>query len=616
MRQKITSLLTERSVHHMFIFGLLMISLLPAVSSGAQDIGQLLRLGTEYETAGHWKQARQLYESMLLDNPDHPLIIDRLKSLYIRTFAFDDARNLLENEIRRNPGRVSLEVDLAHVIFLTGNEKDALDRWYTLLKRHEFDAGIYPLIADVMTDERLYDKAADVYLLARKNLRNNTLYAVNLAQLYAAQLNFRDASRELVLYLNRNRNQLHYVKSVYLRFPVSSRVLTQLEEPILDAVEKNPDALFLYQLLTAVYEHHGLYDKALKMILALEKRPAKENRGNALFSFAETVFTQGAVQEAKTAYLEILTSYPRFQHRNQVLIGLAKCYEAEENPEKAVSLYQQIADEYPDRGFSASALLRKGLIQRDALFDVRGAVQTFQYLIRQYQGSSEHGTAELELASCYLKLNQCDSASILLNKNVSDPVSRSSGHRMQSLFLLAQSQYFQGSFSNALTWLDSLSAGKWLSDSFQHPLVNDALRLRFFIKQHQERYPVQLQRISHADFLIFQRKFDQALVILDSLTAGKWTAPIQADASFRIGSTTLSMNRYTAALNHFQKIPDTFPHHYLADQAIERCGTIYEKMGQKKSAVNQYERLLTDYPHSLFADEARNRIRILEQDRS
>ena len=580
----------------------------------SQNLTQQLRLAKEYENASRWKEARQMYETMHSEYPDNVLVFEALKNLYLRTFAFQEAKSLIEHEIERQPKKIHLRVDLARVFYRMGDEKEAMHQFENILSQHRKNINTYHLVANALSDERLYNRAIEVLITGRKNQKKPSLYALSLAQLYATQLDFKKASEELLLYLKNNPKRLNYVQSQYLRFPKSQTVLEQLTRPIQEEIKKTPDHLDYYRLLAKIYEHHEAYEKAFDILQRLESKSSVKNQGRMLFQFAEAVFFKGSVKEAERAYKKILTSYPHFVNTNKVLFGLAKCHEAGGDTQDAVNAYQKIIHAFPEQSFSSQAAFRMGMLQRDRLFDLNAAEQTFMWIISQFQDSPDSRAAELELAEIHMMQRDTSATLPLLIKNIHRHLASRPGHHLQAMYLLARLYYFQKEYSQSIAWLDSLASSKWKSDSFQDPVVNDGLQLRFFIQLYYKSFPKQLRILSEADYLSYQRKYRKAIEEINKLLQEEKKETIHGDALFKKGSLLMRIDQPKNALNAFQQLLTLFPDHFLADQALERCGYLYEKLNKKNQALIQYEKLLTDYPHSLFADEIRNRIRNLEQE--
>jgi tetratricopeptide (TPR) repeat protein len=598
-------------VHLLFLCLLLSPMLL-----AAQNINQLLRLAQQYEEGGRWKEAQQLYESMLTSNPDHPVIYERLKSLYLNTFSFLEAKSMIERMIKRNPGQPNFEVDLGQILLKMGEEEKARDLFDQLIQTHAKENHVYQMVASVFTAETMIDEAIETYLKGRAQLQEPSLYAMNLSQLYATRQQYDRASEELLNFHFQNPKQTALVLNQYMQFPQANTVMSQLVGPIKHAIKQYPMDLDLYRILAKILEHQEQVREALKTIQTLEEKSPEKNQGQALFIFAESIFTKGFVGDAKSAYQTILTNYPHYQALDIVLYNLAGCLEAENNIPEAIRLYQRIVRDFPDRHFAKIAALQTGRLERETLFKPEISVQTFQSLIKKYPGTPESWTAELELSKSYIMINDTSAATPLLKENIKRTHPDYPGHSLRALFQLAQLRYFQTHYKQSLMLLDSLTAWKWKSASFRDPVVNDALNLRFFIESYHQTAPAQLKKISRADYLAYQKKYRDALTVLDSVLQKEITEPIQGDALVRKGTILMEMNELKNALVPFTTLSVELPKHVLADYALERCGYLYEVLNDPQKAMEQYDKILTNYPHSLFTETARKRIRYLEQNAS
>ena len=582
----------------------------------AQNINQQLRLAQQYEEGGRWKEAQQLYESILTSYPDNPVVYERLKTLYLNTFSFLEAKSMIERMIKRNPDQTNLQVDLAQVLLKMGEDAKARNLFDQILKDHAKESHAYQMVAAVFTNERMIDDAIETYLKGRAGLQEPALYALNLARLYAARGQFDLASEEMLQFHFQNPKQTALVLGQYLQFPKALKVMQQLTGPINSAISKYPMDLDLYRILAKIYEYHEQNREALKTLRLLEEKLPRKDQGQALYQFAESVFTKGFVRDAKSAYQTILTNYPHFQALDIVLYKLAECFESENNIQKAIELYQRIIHDFPNRHFARVAALQTGRLERDKLLKPDESIQTFQSLINEYPNTPESWTAELELSRSYLIVNDTTAAKPLLEKNIRRKHPDYPGHHLRALYQLAQLKYFQGHYKQSVMLLDSLASGRWESDSFRDPVVNDALRLRFFIERNIQNSPNELGFLSKADYLVYQKKYREALTVLDTVLQKEISEPIQGDALVRKGAILMDMSDLKEALVPFKMLITKLPGHELADYALERCGYLYESLNDPKRAIEQYDKILTNYPHSLFKETARKRIRFLEQNTS
>jgi len=126
---------------------------------------------------------------------------------------------------------------------------------------------------------------------------------------------------------------------------------------------------------------------------------------------------------------------------------------------------------------------------------------------------------------------------------------------------------------------------------------------------------VPIQMYAKADFLIFQRKENEALMMLDSLSDLYPEHNLADEILYTKAKIYKKRGEFDVALNYYLKIMDKYPDDILADDAIYEAAEIYEThQKDNNKAMELYQKILTDYPGSLLVVEARKRFRELRGD--
>jgi len=366
----------------------------------AQDPGQALKRAQELEKFGRVDEAREVYEQTYRQHPDNIVGFNRLKEFYVRFQEYDLACGLIKERQKRYPGDPSLTVSLAQVLYKMGEDKKAITLWHGLLEEYPQKSSIVQLVASAMTMERLYDRAIEVYINGRNRLGREDLFVFNLSNLYAAQMDFAKAADELLLYLEFHPEQSSLIESQLKRFPKTSRVVREVVDRIERDIVHRPRDINLRNVLVSYYLNSERYIEGLKAVTELEKFTDGKKQGEALFGFAQRVFLSGVPYEAERAYRVILEYYPWFRSKDRVLFGLAQCYEAQEKYNEAVDGYYTVFKESQSTSIAIQALFRKGIIQRDELFDLSGAAGTFRLLMDRFPEAEKSIESLLELGNC------------------------------------------------------------------------------------------------------------------------------------------------------------------------------------------------------------------------
>jgi tetratricopeptide (TPR) repeat protein len=604
----------NRAERKIFIPVLFTLLLIIHRDGSAQNVEQQLRLAKELEHSEQWEEAKAVYETLHAQAPDRIDVFTSYKEFCLRTKDFERALELILDWQKRQPDDGKLLISKAEIHARMGNREEAVRQWEKAVDRNPNDLAAYAEVAASMTRERYFNEAETVYLLGRKRLGNATLFALNLANLYAAQIEYGKAASELIVHLLLYPGQASFIESHLYKYPRTKRIYRQVAEEFEKAIRANPDNPDLRIVLIDYHLHGEAYEEALREALSLETLEVPSKQGKTLFEFGQKAFRAGAARYAESAYLNILENCPQFAQKDRVLEGLAQSYKAQDKLDRAVETYRLLSREYPKSALSRQALYQIALIQKDRLFHFSDAEQTFRFIIKKWPDSPESIDSELQLGECLIADGKLDEAGQLFQKTVEREEEKHSPLWIRALVSRSEVFYFMGDFDKAVSELDRLSAKTVMEDGAQEPRLNDGLGLRVFLKAHYKTNRESLTLFSRSQYLVKQRKLNDASAVLDSLIAGKPEDVLIPYTLNQRGELAIEMNLMKTGLASFDTLLARFPGHILADRALERSGWIMEKEGNKKEAFLRYERLLTEYPHSLLKEEVRERIRRLEKE--
>ncbi len=600
----------ERARFALTAVGLSLLLISPGI---AQDLRQKLRLGHQLEASGRWEAAQQLYEKLYREHPGDIVIFHRLKDACLITQSYERALEIVEarRKLRADP---NLDVFTGQIYYKMGRQDEALRLWEDILNRYPKNQGMVHQVANALAGERLLDDAIDVYLGGRKRIGNDHLFMLNLVDLYGARMNYKKATEELLKYYRTHPKQVPTVDNYLSRYPKTDRIVKEVSRQFQEAIAETPDDLVLRKILSNFLMNAERYQESLELTREVERLSPEQSQGQALFLFAQNAFQAGAPQIAAEAYQSILIHYSRFPLRPRVLFGLAQCHEASEQYSEAVEAYQSISDTYSRDALATTSLYRKGIIQKDALFDLDGAIETFQALVTRFPSTSEGKAGLLELGSCHVARGDLDEAETIFQQAMETADKKDRRQWLRALIRLADAFYLHARFQETLELLETLTSDKIDPAALQDPALNDGLDLRLFLQSHLRRSPQALDYLARGDFLLRQHRFRLATAILDSLLTRWPDDPLAAESLFKTGQAHILQEQYEEGLARFDTLLTRFPHHLLADQALERIGWIYEKTGDPQKAQARYETLLVSYPQSFHADDVRRRIRRIEKD--
>lgn len=178
------------------------------------------------------------------------------------------------------------------------------------------------------------------------------------------------------------------------------------------------------------------------------------------------------------------------------------------------------------------------------------------------------------------------------------------GH--EAKFRKAKVYYYQGDFEWAQSQFEVLKA------STSKLTANNAMSLSLLITDNYnlDTSNHAMKTFAKADLLIFQRKYDKAIVKLDSILNFFPGHSLTDEIYMKKAKIYFDLDSIELALENYKKIETDWKFDIQADDAIFNSAKIYEEtLNDEIEAMNLYHKLITDFSSSIYAAEARFRFR-------
>jgi len=564
----------------------------------------------QIERAGHTEDALKSFEILYLQEPDNAAVFHRYKDFCLEHLFFEKAESLIRKRLKEYPGDLDLNSDLGTVLYKMGRREDAEAVWRDMRHQYGESRPVYHILANAYTQERLYDEAVNVYLSGRTRLNQPRLFPLNLANLYSLMLLYDKAAEEYMIYLHDTANGYSLVEKAILRFPRSGSAIRKIRQVILGEMQKSPVDLQVQRLWMRYCIHIGDFEEAFDTARVMERHLENTGKGEALYQYAQQVFSSGRPDLAERAYQIIIDQNPESRYVFRAALELARSLESQEKYREAADKYLAVATRYPDRQWVPEAIYRSGLLLRDRLYRLDQASEMFGQLIRKYPDTPQGRKAVLELADCHLRSGRLKDAEASF-KTILAESEQPEGKIIEALVRYAELLFYRGEFNGALNMLKKLGEWQGSQAPMSHHILNDGLNLRLFIQNY--RYPEDALRV-YARSIMYQKQHrpDTALAALDSLKNGWPDHALMPEILYRKGSILLDQKEDAAALEMFRRLQSEYPGYLKADRALEKAAWIYEQRGDRRRAVETYEKILLDYPGSVLADDIRQRLARME----
>jgi TolA-binding protein len=120
-----------------------------------------------------------------------------------------------------------------------------------------------------------------------------------------------------------------------------------------------------------------------------------------------------------------------------------------------------------------------------------------------------------------------------------------------------------------------------------------------------------------AELLVFQNRFDEAFLKLDTLQRKFPEHSLQDDILYLEAQIWEKKRDYTKAVQLYQDVAEKFKEDIRADNALYAMAQLYEnKLNDLEKAKTLYEKIFMEYSGSVFAVDARKRFRVLRGDKT
>jgi tetratricopeptide (TPR) repeat protein len=602
--------------------------LLGAVLAHSQtlDADTKFRLAQGFELAGDFEHAVTLYRELYERYPTNQVYFEGLQRVLVQLKRYDEAIAVIQNRLVTRPRDVALRGQLGSVYYKAGREQEADREWEGIIDADPRNPNQYRLLASMLTENRLLDRAADVYRRGRAAVGDKNLFALELAQLLTATMDYGGATSEYLRWLDRNSSQLGFVQNRMASFTAKSDGRHAAINAVLASMQEQDDPR-REELLGWLYLEGKEFDKASDAYRRLDR--IGNRQGAALYDFAERSYKARAYEIAARAYqeaLEVPLATPRMPYakygyacalkelglqsdsvRGPFAGPLTSGGEATPMLDKAIAVYREVIDGFPHTEFAAKSWYQIGVLQYERFFNLDGALTCLARAVQELATASSIQQQVL-LKIGEIRMAKGDTASAAAQfRTVAGTPSATPDQMDEANFRLAELHYFAGRFDEATDILRGISL------NLKADYANDALQLQAFLAENAATPRAVLESYAHAEFLTRQRRNSEAITTFQHLATTYPTLALADDALMNVGTLQARSGMFTDAITSYESLFEQFKENgTLLDRAQFRIGEVYQfGIHNPERAIAAYEKLLANFPHSIFIDEARKRIRQL-----
>ena len=575
----------------------------------------IYRSARDYERLGYYEKSAQQYQVLFENQPTNTSYYRGLKRNLERLGRYDKVVQVVRRRLLVADDAMGRS-DLGSALYATGQTQQAFAEWYGVIDRNPTSASGYSQVATAMLSNQLYDEAIVVYYNGRKAMRSDKLFAIEIANAYAARNKYAKATAEFLVYVDSNPRQLPYVQRRILKFIDAGdgeKILKVIEKRVQNSEHPKRELLSLYSSCLTRLDR---YPEALQIQIQLEENRREANgrrkQGSDLYNFASDALKDGKTRVAIQAFSLLLSEWPNSAYAQPAKIGLSDAYLQIQDYASAVRVLDEVAANSPQGTYRLKAQLAKGKILLENLHEPGQAIAVYKEIFDEVPNSSIKREAAVFVGDGYLQLGQTQKAEAWYDKALQLISKNQTGLLNKIHFRLAELAFCAKEFTKSITLFEKVEfTGGKMSD--EGDLGNDALEWIFFIEEAQADSAGALSEYADFKRLSIQKKDRQALAVLEKIVQSYPSSPVAARALLDAGGIYLRLQKPEGAFTAYERILQDYPTSVYVDAALFQLAGAYAETGRPGEAIASYEKLLVDFPDSIYLEEARKRLRQLRE---
>jgi tetratricopeptide (TPR) repeat protein len=575
------------------------------------------KLAQQYFNSGEFEKAATLYETLYKKNTNNDFYFNRYVDCLLALEDYNDVEDILKRQIKKKPKDVQLYVTYGNLYERQLKNDEAEEQYQKAIDKLTADQFIITRLANAFRNLTKYDYAIAAYEKGGKLLNDKTVFSYNLGDLYRRKGESVKMIENYLNSLDANAARMNSLQAIFQRY-LSEEEFDELKAQLYTRINEFPEAIQYPELLAWVFIQNKDYRNALRQVIALDR--ALDETGARVFDLGETAERGKDYETAIRAYDYIVEEKGLasgfYIDAKKASLGckrkkLVQGFEYTEEDLRALETeYETFINEFGRNKTTAPIIAELASLEAFYLNDRRKAIGLLDELIN-FPGLNRYvlANAKLSLADFYLMDGEIWEATLLYSQVDKEFMEDYLGH--EARYRNAKLYYYAGDFEYAQAQFDVLKA------STSKLISNDALDLSVFIMDNLglDTTTRALKLYSEADLLVFQNRFDEAFIKLDSLQTLFPEHSLEDDIYYTKSKIYFKKREFEQAAAMLQIIIDKYPDGVRADNALYELAQLYEnQLKDIDRAKELYEKIFIDYSDSTFAVDARKRFRILRGD--
>ncbi len=600
----------SRKRHYLWVVVLLVLKL----SLRAQNPN----LAQHYYRNGEYEKAAAIFKQLAEKTPPNDYYINKYIDCLMALEDFEQAERAVKKAIRRQKDKASsLYVTYGKILEREGKQDEAgkvYDKAIQMVPaaRHEIHK-----LANAFLMLTKYDLAIRTFERGSKLLKDDKVFALNLADLYRRKSAYPEMIKYYLIALEENPTSLFTIKSNLTRFLPEAQY-DELKEQLYDRLQSEDAPVSFQELLAWVFIQEKNFDNAFRQIKAIDARLHED--GRRVFELAKLAQGEQDFKAAIKAYDYIVRvkgdrSPYYFEAKQRALACMRSLvtdsYQyTDAQLDTLLSEYDSFLKEAGKNRYTARIMMDKAEIIGYYKKQPPKAIPILKEIIHM-PGLDRRTVAQakLMLGDLYLITGDIWESTLLYSQV--DKEFKEDLLGQEARFRNARLSYFNGDFEWAQTQFSVLK------NATSRPIANDAIDMSVFIMDNLglDTTDVPLRLYAQAEFFVFQNRFEEAFAKMDSLQMLFPGHGLEDDVLYLKGNLEYRRQNFEAAKTYYEAVVNKYPEELRADNALYKLADMALNIFHDKDRARElYEKLFLDYPDSTFAIEARKKFRQLRGD--
>ena len=587
-------------------------------------------LAWEYYNNREYEKAAPLFLQMYEKNNIRTYLTYYVNCL-LETRDYDTAIKALRKAIRETR-EINLYVDLGYVYETSGDPVKAQDCYKEPLKEFPQSVAGIASLGNTYLNYVQTTYAEMTYELGRKILGNPEEFRMEMANVYFAQRKFTAMLDE---YFGLILNQPQYLPTVQamilnaLNHDVDQTLLLLTREKCYTSIQQLPGVSVYYEMLIWVLVEEKNYTEAVDQTIAMVRRD--HSSGDKILQIARISVDGGDLDAALKAYHSLIDPGPGSQvpaqpgrsfsanslyrtARIEYLLTLSESKKL--NPEADTETWRKLTEDFGlalnELGRTAETgqlFLELARIRADYLADYQEALRILDEAL-SLPGSQPGFRAESLLLKGDILLSSGDPWEATFTYSMVDMENPDNPAGSTARLRKAQLAWYTGDIPWAMALLDVLKG------STSKPIANDAFELSLLIRENQsdtDTLQFFLKELASIDYLIFRKKFKEALVKADSVLQETGSEePVRDDILYKKGRILFALGYTDQAVRVLEELTDRYRYDYWGHKALYELGCFYQdQLRNSEKATGLFEDFIAEFPNSFYFLDARDRLKVL-----